>query len=60
MSLSKIQEPPESGLTLLVGPLGAGKSTLCQHIMLNGIAAERPIIFVTTEQSPSGVTVLLM
>ena len=28
--------------------------------MLNGIAAERPIIFVTTEQSPSEVTVLLM
>jgi len=59
MSLSKIHEPPESCLTLLVGPPGAGKSTLCRHIVLNGIVAERPIIFVTTEQSPSGVTALL-
>jgi predicted hydrocarbon binding protein/KaiC/GvpD/RAD55 family RecA-like ATPase len=58
-SLAKIQEVPRDSLTLLVGPPGAGKSTFCHHAVLDGIASERPVIFVTTERSPSGVTELL-
>jgi len=59
LSLAEIQEVPKESLVLLIGPPGAGKSTFCHQVVLNGIAAERPIIFVTTEQSPSGVTGLL-
>jgi len=59
LSLAEIQEVPKESLTLLVGPPGAGKSTFCHQVVLNGIAAERPIIFITTEQSPSGITGLL-
>jgi predicted hydrocarbon binding protein/KaiC/GvpD/RAD55 family RecA-like ATPase len=59
LSLAQIQEVPKESLTLLVGPPGAGKSTFCHQMVLNGMAAERPIIFVTTEQNPSVVTGLL-
>jgi len=59
MSLARIREPTDKGLVLLVGPPGAGKSTLCHHMVLNGIAAGRPVIFVTTEQNPSRITELL-
>jgi predicted hydrocarbon binding protein/KaiC/GvpD/RAD55 family RecA-like ATPase len=55
MSLAQIQEAPERSLILLAGPPGAGKSVFCQQMVLRGIAAERPIIFVITEQSPSGL-----
>ncbi|TET86253.1 hypothetical protein E3J32_00690 [Candidatus Aerophobetes bacterium] len=58
-SLAEIQEVPKENLILLVGLPGAGKSTFCHQMVLNSIATERPIIFVTTEQSPSGVTALL-
>jgi KaiC/GvpD/RAD55 family RecA-like ATPase/predicted hydrocarbon binding protein len=57
--LAEIQEVPKESLILLSGPPGAGKSTFCHQMVLNSIAAERPVIFVTTEQSPSGVTGLL-
>jgi len=59
LSLAEIQEVPKSSLILLAGPPGAGKSTFCHQVVLNGIAAGRPIIFVTTEQSPSGIAGLL-
>ncbi|HEX76777.1 MAG TPA: hypothetical protein G4O12_09420 [Dehalococcoidia bacterium] len=59
LSLAEIQEVPKESVILLAGPPGAGKSTFCHQMVLNGIAAERPVIFVTTEQSPSGVTSLL-
>jgi predicted hydrocarbon binding protein/KaiC/GvpD/RAD55 family RecA-like ATPase len=59
LSLSEVQEVPKESLILLSGPPGAGKSTFCRQMVLNGIASERPIIFVTTEQSPEGVTGLL-
>ena len=59
LSLAEIQEVPRSNLILLAGPPGAGKSTFCRQVVLNGIAAGKPIIFVTTEQSPSGVMGLL-
>jgi len=59
MSLAEIQEAPSRGLILLAGPPGAGKSAFCHQVVLNGIASDRPVIFVTTEQSPSGVMGLL-
>lgn len=53
MSLAEIQEVPDGSLILLVGPPGAGKSLFLQQVVLRGIAAERPVVFVTTEQRPS-------
>lgn len=58
-SLAEIQEVPKECLVLLSGPPGAGKSTFCHQVVLTGIAARKPVIFVTTEQSPSGVMRLL-
>lgn len=55
MSLAELQELPKESLILLVGPPGAGKSTFCHEIVLNGLAAERPVLFVTTEQSPAEI-----
>ena len=55
MSLAEIQEAPEKGLILLAGMPGAGKSTLCHQVALNCIAAERPVIIVTSEQNPAEV-----
>ena len=59
LSLRELQEVPKNSLILLAGPPGAGKSTFCHQMVLNGIATERPVIFVTTEQSPSVVMGLL-
>jgi predicted hydrocarbon binding protein/KaiC/GvpD/RAD55 family RecA-like ATPase len=60
LSLAEIQEIPRESLTLVIGPPGAGKSAFCHQVVLNSIAANRPVIFVTTEQSPSGVMRLLI
>jgi predicted hydrocarbon binding protein/KaiC/GvpD/RAD55 family RecA-like ATPase len=59
MSLAKIQEPPDRGLILLSGVPGSGKSTFCHQIVLKSIAAERPVLFVTSERSPVEVVELL-
>ena len=59
LSLAEIQEIPRESLTLVSGPPGAGKSAFCHQMVLNSIAANRPVIFVTTEKSPSGVKRLL-
>jgi predicted hydrocarbon binding protein/KaiC/GvpD/RAD55 family RecA-like ATPase len=59
LSLAEIQELPKDSLTLLVGPPGTGKSTFCHQIVLNGIAAEKPVIFITTEQTSSAIAALL-
>jgi CRP-like cAMP-binding protein/KaiC/GvpD/RAD55 family RecA-like ATPase len=59
LSLAEIQEIPRESLTLVSGSPGAGKSAFCRQVVLNSIAANRPIIFVTTEQSPSGIERLL-
>jgi predicted hydrocarbon binding protein/KaiC/GvpD/RAD55 family RecA-like ATPase len=55
MSLAQIWEAPEKGVILLVGPPGAGKSAFCHQVVLNGLAIDRPVIFVTTEQRPAQV-----
>ena len=59
MSLAEIQEIPRESLILLSGPPGAGKSTFCHQIVLNNLAMDRPIIFVTTEHGPVEVIGLL-
>jgi len=59
LSLAEIQEVPRNSLILLAGPPGAGKSTFCHQVVLNSVAGERPVIFVTTEQTPSDVISLL-
>jgi CRP-like cAMP-binding protein/KaiC/GvpD/RAD55 family RecA-like ATPase len=60
LSLAEIQEIPRDSLTLVIGPPGAGKSAFCHQVVLNSIVENRPVIFVTTEQSPSGVMRLLI
>ena len=59
MSLAEIQEVPTESLILLSGPPGAGKSTFCHQAVLNGLAMDRPVIFVTTEHKPAEVIGLL-
>jgi CRP-like cAMP-binding protein/KaiC/GvpD/RAD55 family RecA-like ATPase len=60
LSLAEIQEIPREGLTLVIGPPGAGKSAFCHQVVLNSIAENKPVIFVTTEQSPAGVVQILV
>jgi CRP-like cAMP-binding protein/KaiC/GvpD/RAD55 family RecA-like ATPase len=60
LSLAEIQKIPRNSLTLVIGPPGAGKSAFCHQVVLNSIAESTPVIFVTTEQSPSGVVQLLV
>jgi len=57
--LSEVQEIPKESLILLTGPPGAGKSTFCHQVVLNGLAMERPVLYVTTEHGPSEVAGLL-
>jgi predicted hydrocarbon binding protein/KaiC/GvpD/RAD55 family RecA-like ATPase len=59
LSLAEIQDVPRNSLMLLTGPPGAGKSTFCHQVILNSVAGERPVIFVTTEQTPADVIHLL-
>ncbi len=59
LSLAEIQEVPKNSVILLAGPPGAGKSTFCHQVVLNGLAMDKPVIFVTTEQRPTQVISLL-
>jgi predicted hydrocarbon binding protein/KaiC/GvpD/RAD55 family RecA-like ATPase len=59
LSLAEIREVPRESLVLLAGPPGAGKSDLCDQVVLNNIAMNKPVIFVTTEQRPGQVVTRL-
>ena len=60
MTLTKLHEPPDKGLILLAGVPGSGKSTFGQQVVLNGIASDKPVIFVTSERSPADVMDMLV
>ena len=51
MLIAEIQNIPHKKLVLVTGPPGAGKSTLCQQIALQNIAAGLQVIYVITESS---------
>jgi predicted hydrocarbon binding protein/KaiC/GvpD/RAD55 family RecA-like ATPase len=53
VSLGQLQEIPSKNLILLVGPPGSGKTTFCCQSILQNLAMDRPVIYVTTEYDPS-------
>jgi predicted hydrocarbon binding protein/KaiC/GvpD/RAD55 family RecA-like ATPase len=53
VSLTQLQEVPSESMILLVGPPGSGKSSFCEQTVLQSLAIERPIIYLTTECGPS-------
>jgi len=59
VSLHEVQEIPRYSLILLTGPPGAGKSSFCHQVVLNDLAMDRPVIFVTTGQHAAQVVTLL-
>jgi KaiC/GvpD/RAD55 family RecA-like ATPase len=58
-SLVRIADVPTGSLILVSGPPGAGKSPFCHQVVLNGLAMDKPVIFVTTEQGPTEIVGLL-
>ncbi|MGD2147971.1 MAG: ATPase domain-containing protein [Anaerolineae bacterium] len=59
MSLSDVQEIPRKSLILVTGAPGAGKSDFCDQVVLNRLAVDRPVLFVTTERAPSEIVARL-
>jgi KaiC/GvpD/RAD55 family RecA-like ATPase/predicted hydrocarbon binding protein len=59
LSLGEIQEVPRESLIMLAGAPGSGKSTFCHQVVLNGLAMDKPVVYVTTEHSPAEVIGLL-
>jgi len=53
VSLTELQEIPSKNMVLLMGPPGSGKSTFCEQVILQNLAFDKPIIYVTTEYDPS-------
>jgi predicted hydrocarbon binding protein/KaiC/GvpD/RAD55 family RecA-like ATPase len=53
VSLTQLQEVPSESMMLLVGSPGSGKSSFCEQTVLQSLAIERPIIYLTTEFDPS-------
>jgi len=53
VSITQLQEIPSKNMILLVGPPGSGKSTFCEQIVLQNLAIDRPVIYLTTEYDPS-------
>ena len=59
VSLSPLHEIPSNNVILLVGPPGSGKTTFCEQTILQNLAIDKAIIFVTTEYDPSKAEVSL-
>jgi KaiC/GvpD/RAD55 family RecA-like ATPase len=55
MSLAGIHQVPQKSVILLSGPPGAGKSTFCHEVVLDSLAMDRPVVFVSTEQGPAEI-----
>ncbi len=55
MSLAQLREVPPRNMILLVGPPGSGKSYFCEQTVLQNLAMDKPVIYVTTEYDPSKV-----
>jgi predicted hydrocarbon binding protein/KaiC/GvpD/RAD55 family RecA-like ATPase len=53
VSLTQLLEVPSESMILIVGSPGSGKSSFCEQTVLQSLAIERPIIYLTTECSPS-------
>ena len=53
VSVTQLQEIPSKSMILLVGPPGSGKSTFCEQTILQNLAIDKPIIYVTTEYDSS-------
>jgi predicted hydrocarbon binding protein/KaiC/GvpD/RAD55 family RecA-like ATPase len=53
MSLTQLHEVPLRKMILLVGSPGTGKSTFCHKVVLQNLAIERPVIFITTDYDPN-------
>jgi predicted hydrocarbon binding protein/KaiC/GvpD/RAD55 family RecA-like ATPase len=59
LSLAELRDVPAESLILVAGPPGVGKSRFCHEVVLNGLAMDKPVIFVSTEQRPDQVIHLL-
>jgi predicted hydrocarbon binding protein/KaiC/GvpD/RAD55 family RecA-like ATPase len=59
VTVAQLQDIPPENMILLVGPPGAGKPEFCQQTILQRLAMDKPIIYVTTECSPSKAEVHL-
>ena len=55
VSFAQLQEVPSKNMILLVGSPGSGESYFCEHIVLQNLAMDRPVIYVTTECDPDKV-----
>ena len=49
MSLAQLQEVPSKNMILLVGSPGSGKTMFSQKAILQNLAMDRPLNYVTTE-----------
>lgn len=58
-SWAQIREVPRNSVVLVTGPPGAGKSAFCHRMVLDCVAADRPILFVSTECSVPDIIQLL-
>jgi predicted hydrocarbon binding protein/KaiC/GvpD/RAD55 family RecA-like ATPase len=52
VSLAQLQEVPYKSMILIVGPPGSGKSYFCEQTVLQSLAIDKPVIYVTTEYDP--------
>jgi KaiC/GvpD/RAD55 family RecA-like ATPase len=53
LSVAQLQEVPSESMMLLVGSPGSGKSSFCEQTVLQSLAIEKSIIYLTTECAPS-------